>query len=77
VEYGILGYLLARALGQYRFKRRVLSITAFSICFVYGITDELHQFFVPDRCTSFIDLVADGIGSYIGIWIYIKRTRML
>ena len=77
VEYGILGYLLARALGHHRLKKKMLFITAVSICFVYGVSDELHQFFVPHRCTSFMDVVADGIGSAVGIWIYIKQERML
>ena len=75
-EYGILGYLLARALGRYHLRKKVLFITAVSICFVYGISDELHQFFVPNRCTSFMDVVADGMGSSLGIWIYIKQKRL-
>jgi len=77
VEYGILGYLLVRALGHHHLKKKMLFITAVSICFVYGMSDEIHQFFVPHRCTSFIDMVADGIGSSIGIWIYITQKRIL
>ena len=76
-EYGILGYLLARALGQYQLKRRVLFMTAVSICFVYGVSDELHQFFVPNRCSSIVDIIADVTGSSLGIGIYIKQRRIL
>jgi hypothetical protein len=76
-EYGILGYLLARALVHYQLKKRAVFITAVSICFAYGMSDELHQFFVPHRSTSFMDVIADGIGSSIGIWIYIKQKRIL
>jgi len=76
-EYGILGYLLARALGQYQLKRRVLFMTAVSVCFVYGISDEFHQFFVPNRCSSVVDIIADVIGSSLGIGIYIKQRSIL
>lgn len=77
VEYGILGYLLARALGHYHLKKKVLLISVVFICFAYGVSDELHQFFVPHRCASFMDVVADGIGSSIGIGIYIRQKRLL
>ena len=75
-EYGILGYLLARALGYYHFKKKALFITAVSICFIYGVSDELHQFFVPYRCPSVIDILADGIGSSLGTGIYIKERKV-
>ena len=37
---------------------------------VYGITDELHQAFVPDRTASGLDVIIDGIGSFIGSIVY-------
>lgn len=76
-EYCILGYLLARALGQYYLKGKVLFVIAVSVCFVYGISDEIHQFFVPYRCSSVVDTIADGIGSAIGVGIYVKQRSIL
>ena len=76
-EYGILGYLLARALGCCHLRKKILFITAFSGCLVYGISDELHQLFVPHRCTSIMDVIADGVGSFTGIWIYNKQKGIL
>jgi VanZ family protein len=37
---------------------------------VYGITDELHQAFVPDRTASGLDVIIDGIGSFIRSIVY-------
>jgi len=68
-----LGYLLARALGCYGIKKKILFAAAASICCAYGISDELHQFFVPYRCTSVMDMVVDGIGSLMGIGVYLKQ----
>ncbi len=76
-EYCILGYLLAKALGQYQLKGKVLFVIAVSVCSVYGISDEFHQFFVPNRCSSGVDIIADVMGSSLGIGIYIKQRSIL
>ena len=71
-EYAVLGYLVARALRNYGLTKKQIFIRAFVLCVVYGISDELHQMFVPHRFPSFMDVVADGIGSSLGIGIYLK-----
>jgi VanZ family protein len=37
---------------------------------VYGITDEIHQSFVPMRDASMYDVMADSIGSFVGAYFY-------
>jgi VanZ family protein len=68
VEYGILSLLCYRAFrwaaGPAVARRAVvLAIVAAS---VYGITDEVHQFFVPLRESSWLDWLADTVGATIG-----------
>ncbi|MBK8945939.1 MAG: VanZ family protein [Ignavibacteriae bacterium] len=41
----------------------------FIICIFYGLIDELHQIFVPNRSGEFLDWVADLIGTIVGILI--------
>ncbi len=41
------------------------------IVFGYAGTDELHQYFVPDRCCSFKDVLIDTAGGLTGIVIII------
>lgn len=73
VVYGILCLLLYRAFihaqeDWWREKAVILSIL-FSI--LYGISDEIHQMFVPMRMPDAADLLADGMGaglSQIGLW---------
>jgi VanZ family protein len=68
VEYGILALLCYRAFrwaaGPAVVRQAVvLAIVAAS---VYGVTDEVHQFFVPFRESSWLDWLADTIGAAIG-----------
>lgn len=70
-EYAILSYLIARAAknsGHQGLKRhfRIFAVTA---TLFYGVTDEFHQYFVPGRCVECLDVVADGIGAYLGQFI--------
>ncbi len=76
VEYAFLGFLLARAMGKYTFFRqsmRVLAAIVLLAGLVYGISDELHQMTVPNRSADFTDVIADGIGVFIGVFIYYKK----
>jgi VanZ family protein len=36
-----------------------------------GVSDEVHQHFVPFRVMSFSDMIADSLGVLIGIFIFI------
>ncbi len=67
-EYLILGFLLARAIKKTyqpaNIKRLYLLVTI--IAFVYGISDEFHQAFVPGRIVSFSDVMSDGLGGFLG-----------
>jgi VanZ family protein len=65
VEYFILSFLLFRAFinsrsSAIKTKAYLLAIT---LSILYGATDELHQFFVPERVCSGLDIVLDGVGS--------------
>lgn len=67
IEYAILSILLFRALinsknSSFRENAIYLSII---IAILYGITDEIHQYFVPGRVSSFFDIMANSLGSGI------------
>ena len=40
---------------------------AFAVAVLYGVTDELHQTFVPGRVASEADLVVDAMGALLGV----------
>ena len=41
----------------------VAALAAALISGLYGVTDELHQGFVPGRATEALDMVADAVGA--------------
>ncbi|MBT2756634.1 VanZ family protein [Mesobacillus foraminis] len=62
VEFGILYILLFFAgLTMKRF-RPAMSFIFMGISILYGLTDEIHQSFVPYRSATVIDFVKDTIG---------------
>ena len=69
VEYGILAVLCYRAFrwaaGPALARQAV--VLAIVTASVYGITDEVHQAFVPLRESSWQDWLADTIGAVIGV----------
>ena len=40
---------------------------SFAFCFVYAALDEIHQYYVPNRCASFFDFGIDSSGVLFGI----------
>ena len=70
-EYIPLGFLAARAAS----KTPMLSLRnsrpfSMFIGAAYGLSDELHQYFVPGRTASPLDAMADTIGVAFGVFIW-------
>lgn len=81
-EYGVLGWLLALAIRRtgVREWRRWSWLVALTLVLAYGITDEIHQTWVPQRQAAFSDLVADGLGGLLGGLLclqYLKASALL
>lgn len=75
--YALLGILFYRALGTLTIHKRthlraLLSIVAASL---YGLSDEIHQHFVPARHADMLDWLADVIGSICGVLLYVYFIR--
>jgi VanZ family protein len=67
IVYAGLGALLVRALagGWLRTVPVSVAINAFVIATLYGISDEIHQHFVPNREVEALDVIADASGAAI------------
>jgi len=45
------------------------------LAFLYGLTDEIHQYFVLGRDASALDAMADGAGAMIGSRVFVWTRR--
>lgn len=80
VAYFGLTLLLVRALARGDWERVGLATlaAAWIIAVLYGVSDEWHQSFVPNRHAELRDLAADGLGALaavvaVGAWSIIRR----
>ncbi|MGP6140146.1 VanZ family protein [Jeotgalibaca sp. A127] len=74
--YLILGLLVVNALSKSGVKSKKRYALALSICFLYAISDEIHQAFVPNRGPSFWDVLLDTSGSTFGLLGYGTAKNM-
>jgi len=64
--YGILTILIYRALVGEGISKEKAIFWSILLAFLYGVTDEIHQSFVPGREARVRDLGFDTIGAFIG-----------
>lgn len=74
-EYTGLGFLLfASFLGIGKGKKASL-ILAVAIAAIYGLSDEVHQYFVPGRVYDIVDWAADATGGIIGSFFGFSQKK--
>lgn len=66
-EYFILGLLL------YNYNKNILK--AIIICFIYAISDEVHQLFIIGRSFQIKDILIDTLGSICGVYFIKKISK--
>ncbi|MBW1778409.1 MAG: VanZ family protein [Deltaproteobacteria bacterium] len=69
--YAVLGMLFYRAFKAPSMKKTAAAIWAVSASTLYGVSDEIHQAFVPLRTAEMGDLLADALGSALGVGLFL------
>jgi VanZ family protein len=66
--YTLLGFLFYRAFQTTRIRKGIalLVILSAMASSLYGISDEIHQYFVPSRTADIFDMAANTTGSFMG-----------
>lgn len=84
IAYALLGMLFYRAFGAtpIDLNDKGLLLLSIGCASIYGLSDELHQYFVPARQASLADVGADICGVVVGAcvlrFLHLKRKiRML
>lgn len=94
--YAMLGFLTINFVLSFRNKEKILDdenitfknkkiykeiIASLLFCFVYAMSDEFHQSFIPGRSCEFRDVLIDTSGALVGIlgiltlYISIRKIR--
>ena len=74
-EYFILTFLLYRAFkGSFSLVSFYLIFWSAILSFLYAVSDEIHQFFVPTRNASPVDVLIDTLG-IIAFYTFIKIKK--
>jgi VanZ family protein len=73
--YALLSWFTARALRAYGMRVDLAVLAAIAISAAYGLSDEIHQRYVPGRTYDLRDLVADVIGAATAALAWRARTR--
>lgn len=68
IIFFLFAFFLAISLVQGK-KKDLISL-AIILAVAYGITDEIHQYFVPGRASSFSDFLLDSLGILFASMIY-------
>lgn len=83
-EYAVLALTIVVPLYLiFGFRGKKLLGISESICVLYAISDELHQWFVPGRSCEVRDVIIDSVGALIGCcftvgfiaWNYKKKQK--
>ena len=74
--FGTLGVLLLGALPRgaagYSWQQAGMSVLIVSL---YGLSDEIHQHFIPGRSSELLDWMADTLGALIAISLLVWISR--
>ncbi len=66
-EFAVLGVLSFNVLLNFKFKVWQKAIFSFAFSIIYAVSDEIHQYFVPDRVCDIADVAVDSLGALTGI----------
>jgi VanZ family protein len=78
--YGALGLLLFFGFLRLGIPGRIAVWLAITVAAMYGVSDELHQAFVPGRSATPFDIIVDVIGATAAVllassWLDRRRRR--
>ena len=80
--YTLVGILMMALMSTYDISKRKQIIVSILVGMMYASSDEIHQYFVPDRTALFTDVLIDTAGVCLGVLIvlmllqfYIKNCK--
>jgi len=80
-EFSILGILMANVFWQLTseitFHKVFVTFFVSSVfSALYGVSDEIHQYFVPTRYCTVFDVLTNIVGSMTGVFVFLMYIRI-
>lgn len=80
-EFVVLAILLFRAFEPAEHGRRRALIATVLVAWMFALSDEFHQMFVPGRQADWLDILFDWAGGFVGVsvglyWWTVRRNRI-
>jgi VanZ family protein len=75
--YLIGGLLIINAVNTYSISDKKKMVCSLMFGIIYASTDELHQYFIPDRSARVTDVLIDSIGVLTGILIFCMLKKLV
>ncbi|GAP62282.1 hypothetical protein ARMA_0705 [Ardenticatena maritima] len=75
--YAVLGWLTFRAWRAEGLTFQQAAWATFLLCVAYGVSDEWHQSFVPNRTPSVLDLLADALGVGVALFVHYRKQKRM
>jgi len=79
VEYALVGFFVARALGAFSIRSGVnwrMALIGIAAASAFAVTDEFHQSFVPSRGACVHDVLLDSAGAIAGLTATVVAARV-
>ena len=74
--FAVLGLLVNNLLLSYENERVKSCFLAVLICFLYAVSDEVHQYFVPGRACRLKDVIIDTCGASAAVCLAYLTYRI-
>lgn len=76
-EYAVLAVLVSNAIRVYTPKILFKWLIPIGFSAVYALTDEIHQYFVPERACRLFDVAIDTLGAVFGTALFILFSYII
>lgn len=76
LAYSALGWLISLRHGLQNRRPSGIDMSGIAVGALYGVSDEIHQLFVPFRDFDPADMAADFLGVTAACWAYGRLYRM-
>lgn len=77
ILFGVLAWLVYPFMRIIGWNELLAACVSLAIASVYGIIDEWHQSYVPNRQMDLYDWIADTLGAATVFWLRAKESRIL